>query len=240
MTHRHCVVLAGGLGTRVESITRGLIPKCLIPIDGRAFLDYKLETLRSQGFTDIFILIGQLGNLVSQHLARTARSDMRVSAHSDGPVLRGTGGSILSLLPTLPQRFWVTYADSLTFVEPHRVEEFSDQFGNLSVMTTYRNRDAIEPSNVSVASHRVTRYDKSKLPGKYEWIDYGMLLLTRDAFEPFVGRTTMDLHEVLVRLVESSQLLAYEAPHRYWDIGTPEAIAETIRFVKSVKWGHPE
>ena len=49
-----CVVLAGGLGTRLRSAVPDL-PKCLAPVGERSFLEIQLQALAAQGF-DRFVL----------------------------------------------------------------------------------------------------------------------------------------------------------------------------------------
>ncbi|MFM8275835.1 MAG: sugar phosphate nucleotidyltransferase, partial [Cyanobium sp.] len=45
-----CVILAGGLGTRLAPATTA-IPKPMVPVAGRPFLVYLLEQVRAAGCT---------------------------------------------------------------------------------------------------------------------------------------------------------------------------------------------
>jgi MurNAc alpha-1-phosphate uridylyltransferase len=47
-----CVILAGGLATRLRPITEK-IPKSMVPVCGKPFLEYQLGLLRRNGLTDI-------------------------------------------------------------------------------------------------------------------------------------------------------------------------------------------
>ena len=52
-----CIVLAGGMGTRLRSAVSEL-PKCMAPVAGRPFLDYVVTSLETSGFSHIILSLG--------------------------------------------------------------------------------------------------------------------------------------------------------------------------------------
>ena len=60
MTDMPVVVLAGGLGTRLLEVTGDLMPKVLVPVDGRPFIDYKLRGLARLGVGEVVLLVGHM------------------------------------------------------------------------------------------------------------------------------------------------------------------------------------
>ena len=60
------VILAGGLGTRLRPLTES-VPKPMVPVRGRPFLEYELALLAQNGITDVVLCVGYLGEQVSQH-----------------------------------------------------------------------------------------------------------------------------------------------------------------------------
>jgi len=68
-----CVILAGGLGTRLWPMTQAL-PKSLIPISGRPFADYQLTWLSRQNITDVVYCIGYLGGQIRAAIGDHART----------------------------------------------------------------------------------------------------------------------------------------------------------------------
>ena len=87
------VILVGGLGTRLGEMTR-LIPKPLLEVAGRPFLDYILDELsRYPTIQDIVLLAGhQAGQVVSRYDGRRWRG-ATVSVVSE-PSQMGTGGAL--------------------------------------------------------------------------------------------------------------------------------------------------
>ena len=55
-----CVILAGGLGTRMQSVS-DLTPKTLLPVAGRPFAAWQLGWLADAGVDGVVYCIGHLG-----------------------------------------------------------------------------------------------------------------------------------------------------------------------------------
>jgi NDP-sugar pyrophosphorylase family protein len=97
MMNKHCVVLAGGLGTRLFEITKGRIAKAMIEIDGKPFLDYKIESLIRMGFQSIDLLVGEHGEQIELHVRKLNVIGIEFRVFYDGPNLLGTAGSIAAI-----------------------------------------------------------------------------------------------------------------------------------------------
>ena len=60
------VILAGGLGTRLGPLAEGL-PKSMIPVAGRPFLEHVLRQAAGQGFDEALLLVGFGADLIESH-----------------------------------------------------------------------------------------------------------------------------------------------------------------------------
>jgi MurNAc alpha-1-phosphate uridylyltransferase len=93
------MILAAGRGERMRPLTDRL-PKPLLPVCGRALLDYHLEALARAGFRDVVINIAYRGVQVVEHCQRR---DYGLALHfsDEGPTALETGGGIRRALPLL-------------------------------------------------------------------------------------------------------------------------------------------
>lgn len=223
-------VLVGGLGTRLRDVTGESLPKALVPVGGRPFVDLKLEQLRQQGAERVVMLIGHGGEAIRRHVGDAAFG-LSITYLNEGARLLGTGGAVFRALPGLGDAFWVTYGDTLLSVDVPTAEASFLESDALGLMTVYRNEDRLEPSNARIRDGIVVAYGKDPRPGGARYIDYGMLAFRRDAFAGRVEGEEFDLTDVLQSLVGRNQLVAFEATERFYDIGTPDALRETERFV---------
>ena len=62
-----CVILAGGLGTRMRPLTDTL-PKTLLPVRGRPFAWHQLDWLARHGVTEVVYCIGHQGDQIRRLL----------------------------------------------------------------------------------------------------------------------------------------------------------------------------
>lgn len=88
-----CVILAGGLGTRLKSVT-GDLPKCLAPIGGIPFIIRQMEELSDQGVNRFVLALGHAADVV---VKRIAKENFRFEVISVvEPRALGTGGAMLN------------------------------------------------------------------------------------------------------------------------------------------------
>lgn len=228
------LVLAGGLGTRLRQVTGGLLPKVLVPVRGRPFVDYKLRSLAVMGVQRVTMLIGEGADQIIAHVGDGHQLGINVQYRADGPQLLGTAGAIRAAIDELPDTFWVTYGDSIGFGTLDHIESAVARAGVPAAMTVLENEDRWDRSNVAVDDDRVVVYSKNPPAGLYRWIDYGLLYFRRSLFESLPPNEPLDLRAVIDPLVRDRRLLAAPVTERFWEVGTPLALAEAERHFADV------
>src|SRR5258707_11476877 len=96
-----CVILAGGLGTRIRARSADL-PKALIPVLGKPFIEYQLEWLARQGVRSVVLTIGHLGAMIAAAVGDGARFGLSVAYSDEGEELPGTRGAARAPPPPVP------------------------------------------------------------------------------------------------------------------------------------------
>jgi NDP-sugar pyrophosphorylase family protein len=223
-------VLAGGLGSRLGVLTRDT-PKPLICVGGRPFAEYQLELLRGHGADRAVFCVGYRGELFEQVLGTGSRFDLDIRYSYDGAELAGTAGAIRGALPLLGDSFLVLYGDTFLRIDYLAVARAFERAGRSGLMTVLHDGQGPLPCNARVEGDRVAAYDKRKRPDGAEWIDYGLSVYRADVFR---SPGSSDLADVQHELAAAGDLTAYEAQHRYYEIGTPEALRETEAFLASL------
>jgi len=228
------IVLAGGLGTRLTPITGGAIPKILAPVLGKPFLFYKLKSLYELGAREVVLLIGELGEQVVDYVANNELFGLKITCVSDGDVLSGTAGAIIKNLAMLPEFFWVTYGDTIVVTDLLAAQQFMATEGTNGLMCVLKNNDEYQTSNVDVSVNRVKTYEKNTKVGSHSYIDYGLLLFSKNAFTRPPHELPVDMKIVIDDLITKNDLSAWEVDYRFWDIGTPEALLETENYLSKI------
>ena len=216
---RQAVVLVGGLGTRLGERAR-LVPKPLLEVAGRPFLDYILDELsRYPTIEEILLLAGhQAGQVVDRYEGRRWRG-ATISVVSE-PAPFGTGGALKHALSRLEGRFVLLNGDSF----------FDFNMLDLTVGT------AASPGTVRVAlknDHSGDRYGRVLLEGEFIKtflpagsqpngpINSGVYCVDRDVLG-LIDQVPCSLEQVIFpRLAEKGQLRATRYDGFFIDIGVP-------------------
>src|SRR5258708_33035186 len=180
------VILAGGLATRLRPLTER-IPKSLVEVAGRSFLEHQIAMLRKNGTTEIFLCVGYLGAMIEERFGNGKQYGVRIAYSYDGDKLLGTGGAIKKLLPRLPEDFFVLYGDAYLPIDYQAVATHFRASGKPALMTVFRNDDVWDRSNVWFEEGNIRRYSKTEPLPQKRYIDYGLTACSRVIFESYLA-----------------------------------------------------
>jgi NDP-sugar pyrophosphorylase family protein len=224
-------LLAGGLATRLRPITE-TIPKAMVEVAGRPFIDHQLMLLRRNGIRRVVLCLGYLGEQVATHVGDGSAISMRVDYSYDGDRLLGTGGALRQAAPLLGELFWVMYGDSYLDIDYRAVLDAFARSDALGLMTVLENGNRWDRSNVVFRDRRLLRYDKRAQTPEMAYIDYGAALLRQAALERIPPDQPYDLADLYSELVAEQQMIGYEVTQRFYEIGSHEGLAETQAYLQ--------
>jgi len=225
------VILAGGLGTRQRPATEA-IPKAMISVAGKPFLDHQLQLLRENGIDEIVLCVGYLGEVIEKHVGNGRAFGVDVLYSWDGPELLGPAGALKRASGLVQDRFFVTYGDAYLRAPYQRVMRTLSSVGKLGLMTVYRNEGRFGASDVETRGGLVTRYDKHATGKGLKWINFGLSAFRREALDVIPSGRPCGEEEFYGELIEKRQLAAFEVRERFFEIGTPASLAEFEKFVE--------
>jgi N-acetyl-alpha-D-muramate 1-phosphate uridylyltransferase len=218
-------LLAGGLAKRLRPITEA-IPKALVSIAGAPFIAHQLRLLHAAGLRRIVICAGYLGDMIEAEIGDGADFDLRIDYSFDGPQLLGTGGALKRALPQLGRRFLVLYGDSYLPIDYAKAALAFATADKAALMTVYRNDGRWDKSNVQFEAGQILRYDKKQPTAEMRHIDYGLGILRAEALAFWPENEPFDLADVYRHLLSENQLAGHEVTERFYEIGSPEGLAE--------------
>jgi NDP-sugar pyrophosphorylase family protein len=223
-----CVILAGGVGSRLGTHT-GNLPKTLIPVAGRPFADYQLTWLAKQGVGKVVYCIGYRGDQIRDYVGEGDRWGLNVTYVDEGLDLRGTGGALRLALDEreLAECFGVLYGDSYLRVDIPVIFAAFHRSGRPALMTVLRNNGRWDRSNADFDGRLVTRYSKDD--GDFKWIDYGLTVLDRDVVSRIPQGQSADLVPLYSELSSERLLAGFEVTERFYEIGSLEGLSDLER-----------
>ena len=132
------IVLAGGLGTRLKGVLKGL-PKPMAPIRDRPFLEYQMDFWIDQGISRFILSVGHLNQKISSHFGDSYRSVQINYVQENTPL--GTGGGLLMAAKNLAEPFLLLNGDTFFEVDLNDLCLFHNEHNAEWTMSLFRSKD---------------------------------------------------------------------------------------------------
>jgi NDP-sugar pyrophosphorylase family protein len=152
----------------------------------------------------------------------------------DGPTLLGTGGAIRRALRRLGPEFLVTYCNSWLDAPYAPVVKAFRATGRPGLMCVFRNENRWDTSNVVLENGVIRFYSKRRRLPEIRHIDWGLGMLNAAMLASWPIDETWDLSELYEELSVTGRLAGYEVAQRFYEIGSPEGLAETDRLLRTL------
>ena len=129
-------VLAAGEGLRMRPLTSN-IPKPLLPVAGRPFLEHNIEALKESGIKDIILLVGWRANRIREHFGDGKEFGVKIEYVEQEERL-GTAHAIGMIKDLVDAPFLCLYGDVVLTKESVAglVEHYKKVKGNVMALTT--------------------------------------------------------------------------------------------------------
>lgn len=224
-------ILAGGLAQRLRPITEN-IPKALVEIRNKPFVNWQLDLLASKGISNVVFCVSYRSELIQEHVGDGLQFNLKISYSEDGEVLLGTGGALKKALPLLGERFMVIYGDSFLDLDYKLAEKTFIECEKPAMMTVYRNNDRLDRSNVKFKFPNVLEYNKSSKENHFEFIDYGLNFFESQVFASDRYGTHFDLSVVCSDLAKQGSLAGFEVTNRFYEVGSFTGISDFSKYLE--------
>lgn len=221
---RQCVILLGGLGTRLGEYTRET-PKPLLQVGGRPFVDVLVGEALRRGFTDLLLLAGFRSEVVEDYARELsgrlpAGARVRVSVE---PEPLGTGGALTQALDLLDDRFLLVNGD--TWFDFNWLDLVSNVPAGVATIAARRVpvADRYETLAVAEGDRGAVRaiIPRGEAQGESCLINGGLYCLERAHLDGCAGKFSLE-SDLLPQLAARGVLEARGAGGFFLDIGIPD------------------
>ncbi|TLP48523.1 hypothetical protein FDK21_02360 [Cohaesibacter sp. CAU 1516] len=220
MTNMPLLVLAGGFGTRLQSVVHD-VPKPLAPVHGRPFLAYMLDNWRDAGIRDFVFLLHhraeQIEAFLEDQFAQPSFEGCSCRSIIEAQPL-GTGGSLANALAELAieETFLATNADTWL---PAGMETMVKADGQAMAITHVENANRY--GRVQFDKNRIIAFEEKQNQSESGWINAGIYRLNPHCLTDWDGSFLSLEAEILPKLVKSGAIRAIKIDCAFIDIGVP-------------------
>lgn len=228
------VVLAGGFGTRIRHLL-GDLPKPMMPVAGRPFLEWVVRYLAAQKIRRVILSTGYRAETVANHFAAQPVKGVHVTCVPETQPL-GTAGGFLNAArgaAEKPAAWLILNGDSLVLAPLEKTFGSLDDATVAGALLGLRVADASRFGTVATNDAGDLVGFNEKKPGA-GMISAGVYLFRASAVEKFPERTPLSFEtDVFPALVAArAGLKVCETVAPFLDIGTPESLGQAERFIQ--------
>lgn len=229
------VIMAGGKGTRLLSVTNDEIPKPMARVSGKPILEWQVECLKNSGITDIVLVTGHLGEKIEEYFGSGERFGVKITYLRELQPL-GTAGSFYFLKDMLvTDYFLLVFGDVIFDVDIGRMERFHNEKKAVATLFVHPNSHPLDSDLVVTDPYaRITGFD-SKNNKRDTWynncVNAGLYILSTEICSFVKEPVKTDLEKnILMPMAENGRdIYAYHSPEYIKDVGTPERMETAAR-----------
>lgn len=235
------IIMAGGKGTRVSSVNSA-IPKPMLPILEKPVLEYEIDCIRRQGYTDIIIVIGYLGKVIQEYFGDGSKWGISIQYIVEEVPL-GTAGALYYLKDKLSDDFLLLNGDIIFDIDIKRFYQYHKMYGGLATIFTHPN-DHPYDSGIIVADQNGCVCEWLHKESERLWyqnrVNAGIHMFSPNIFDEryglfrYVKKLDLD-RNVLRPLIAEQKLYAYDSPEYVKDMGTPDRLFQVGKDIRSGK-----
>ena len=212
------VIMAGGLGTRLKSVS-GDLPKPMVPINGRPMLEHIIERLSSDRFEQIYLCVNYGRTAIMDYFGDGSAFGLHIEYLVEEKRLGTAGG--LSLLPAEAKGpIVVMNGDIVTATSFRSMLSYHTEAGALATMGLTEHVYNIPYGVVTVDDHMVTSIEEK--PSHRVFVNAGIYVIDKSVIDYIPKDSYFDMTSLMTKLFAEGLTVSGYPLTRYWrDVGRP-------------------
>ena len=221
------VILSGGFGTRISEYTT-VIPKPMIPINGKPIIEHIMEIYSKYGFKDFYLALGYKANVIKEYFYnyeilnsnfkvdfknrsvtpyKKQEKDWTVNLIDTGENTM-TGGRLKRLKDYIKDdTFLLTYGDAVTNLDINEVIKFHYSHGKMITVTGVRPPARFGELTINENNEVLEFKEKPNI--NEGWINGGFFVIEPKFLDYINGDNCILEKEPLEKAAKSKELVAY-------------------------------
>ena len=230
------VIMAGGQGTRLAALTKGEIPKAMFRLKDKPLAEWQIDQLKRYGITDITMVIGILGEKITEYFGDGSAFGVRISYITETEPL-GTAGAFYYLGQMLSEagekEFLMLMGDIFFDFDISRMIAFHREKKAFATLVAHPNMHPQDSDLLITDSDgRITGFDSKHNIRTYYFdncVNAGIFLMNAEICNtvPEPKKTSLE-KEVIAPLLTEKRIYAYRTPEFIRDVGTVDRVQKTM------------
>lgn len=232
------IIMAGGKGTRLSSITNDEVPKAMVCLKGKPILEYQIECLKRNGITDIFIVIGHLGEKIKNYFGDGSKWGVFVSYFEETAPL-GTAGALYYLKNDIKDTCLFLLGDLICDIYVDRFLEYHYSKKAMVSLLIHPNSHPYDSDIVKLDSNQqvidIIKKNAVRTELYGNLVNAGVYIIDKKVCdkvkEPI--KTDIELDIIFPLIKESGKVYGYISTEYVKDVGTPDRLFAAEKDIES-------
>ncbi len=221
------VIMAGGKGTRISSITNDEIPKPMLKVGEKTILEHQIISLKKSGIDEIILVTGHLGNVIKNYFKDGSEFGVKIKYYEEDPNKPlGTAGSLYYLKNMIDDDFILIFGDIFLSVDFKRMLEYHLSMNADATLLTHPNSHPYDSDLVIVdETNKVKSFDSKENTRNYDYknlVNSGIYCLSKKVFDYVVEPKKVGLETIINKMLVNDNVFSYHSTEYVKDMGTPE------------------
>lgn len=213
------VILAGGMGRRLAPLTER-VPKPMVQVSGKPFLQRQLDMMKFIGFSDFLILTGYLGEQIESFFSDGSKQGISIRYLRETKLL-GTAGALKGADKELADEFVLLNGDTYFPVNFESMTDYFMRNSAIAVSAVTSHSYVKHAFNVRLDSDNyIIDYSRGQA-GKMSHATGGASVYSKKILEFIPDNTVCSLEDDIYRLlIEKREFMGYISDLPFYDMGT--------------------
>ena len=210
------VILVGGRGNRLGKIT-SKIPKPLIKIEDKKFLDILFAKIIHYDFKNIYLLCSYKKNTFFKHYHNKIIHNSKIICIDEGSRM-DTGGALYKIKDKIKNSFFLLNGDSFFDIDFNLLPKLLDKksIGSIAITENKSYKSNNKINNINLTKSNLLFFSKSKT----RFMNGGVYFFKKKIFKYIINKKISLENDILPPLIENKKIKGFFFKTKFIDIGT--------------------
>lgn len=230
------ILLCGGLGTRIRTLTQDSYPKAMITLSGKTILQWELEWLRKNSVKHAILAVRHLAEYIEEQFGKifeTTYGEIDISYSRETEKL-GSGGAVkLATQYVSSNHSLIMNGDIITNFNLEDMINFHNNGAEIGTIAVTKMKSPF--GIIDINQENKILFFKEK-PILDHWIHAGVDIFRSDILNDFPDKGQME-ETIFVELAEQRELRSFQIETKYYwrSIDNPKDLQETEKEWKGLE-----
>ncbi len=229
------LILCGGMGKRLKKIS-GPLPKPMVKINERPFLDIIINYLAGFGFKRFILGTGYRGDIIDDYYTKKPKKGLNILFSREKTPL-DTGGAVKNAGRLIKSKFFfVLNGDSFCKFNPFKFMSFHKKKKALVSILLRKESKGSDYGEIKIDSYsRILSFNEKNRKVNKCLINAGVYIFDAKIFKLMPLSSKFSLERNLFPKLSGGGIFGYKNSGSFIDIGTPERYLKAKKYL--VKYG---